>query len=252
MTKIDYFNLSIPAPRRLAMMRADFAAHAARYPHCPESAKPLSWRNVRGATLKNYADHFGIACMGFNPGPRKGEQLPVVSSFRVKCMPVRSIRFADDVLPRAIQHKGWFADSKGYGDRGVIRGIVASLSHGRFLSGYHWSDNGEHVLFVRHVFDSEDDAARDADQEAERYAELCRDEDERFRAVIDAESLVESKESDLCTAWDDYRAAWGAYLQNPRHATATIRARQWVQELITDLRAFRKELAEARAAYERG
>lgn len=252
MSDLRYFNLSIPAPRRLAMMRADFVAHATRYPNCPESVKPIDWRAVRGATLKNYADYFGTSSHGFNPGPRKGERLPVLTSFRAECLPVRSIRFADDVLPRAIEHNGWFADAEGYGDRGVIRGIVASLSHGHFLSGYHWSDNGEHVLFVKHAFNSEDDAARDADQEAERYAELCRDDDERFHAMSDAESLVESKESDLCTAWDDYRAAWGAYLQNSRHATAAIRARDWVRELITDLRAFRKELTEARAAYERG
>jgi hypothetical protein len=251
MSRLQYFDLSITAPRRLAMMRADFNAHSVKYPNCPESAKPLHWKNVRGTTLGAFRDYFGTASIGWNPGPR-GARIPVLTSFHADRLPVRDIRFADEVLPSAIEHNGWFADSEGSGDQGVIRGIVARLSHGRFLSGYHWTDNGEHVLFIGQVFESEDDAARDADHKAESYAELCRDDDEKYRAVSDAEALVESKESDLCTAWEDYRAAWGAYLQNPRHAAAAIRARDWVRELITDLRAFRKELTEARAAYERG
>lgn len=247
-----YFNLSIPAQRRLAMMRADFASHAARYPHCPEHAKPDSWRKVRAYGLHNWADCFGAASMGFNPGPR-GSRIPVLTSFDAASMPVRDIRFADDVNPRAIGHGGWFADGEGNGDRGVIRGIVARLPHGRFLSGYHWSDNDEYVLFIGEVFDDESEAARDADREAERYAELCRDDDARFRAMSDAESLCESKESDLRAAWADYRAAWCAFLTDPmRHAKTARKAREWVSELVSDLRAFRAELESAREAYERG
>lgn len=249
MARLAYFNLSIPAPQRLAMMRADFAAHATRYPHCPEHAKPDSWRKVRAYGLHNWSDCFGTASHGFNPGPL-GERVPVLTSFDRASLPVRDIRFADEVNPRAIDHKGWFADSEGYG---VIRGIVARLPHGRFLSGYHWSDNDEYVLFPGDVFTDEREAARDADREAERYAELCRDDDARFRAMSEAESLCESKESDLCDAWDEYRAAWCAFLVDPmRHAKTARKAREWVRELVSDLRAFRAELESARKAYERG
>lgn len=255
MARITYFDISIPAPKRLAMMRADFAGHAARYPHCPEHMKPLSWRNVRGSTLKTFGGYFGTASHGFNPGPRKGERMPVLTSFDAASLPVRDVRFADEVESARIEHQGWFADSEGYGDRGVIRGIVARLPHGRFLSGYHWSDNGEYVLFIGpgQVFDDESSAARDADHEAERYAEMCRDGDARFRAMSDAESLVESKTSDLRDAWGEYRAAWCAYLTDPkRHARAAVKARDWVRELVSDLRASRRELDDAREAYERG
>lgn len=255
MARIEYFNLSIPAPRRLAMMRADFAAHATRYPHCPEHVKPLSWRNVRGSTLKGFSAYFGTSCRGFNPGVRKGESIPVLTSFEAASLPVRDVRFADEMESAQIEHSGWYADSEGCGDRGIIRGIVARLPRGRFLSGYHWSDNGEYVLFVGQgqVFDDERDAASNADHEAERYAELCRDDHARFCAMSDAESLVESKESDLRAAWDEYRAAWCAYLtDSKRHARAAAKAREWVRELISDLRAFRRELSDAREAYERG
>lgn len=205
--------------------------------------------------MRNPGAYFGTASHGFNPGPRKGESLPVISSFDITSLPVRDVRFADEVDPRAVDHQGWFADSKGYGDRGVIRGIVARLPHGRFLSGYHWSDNGEYVLFIGkgQVFDDESSAARYADHEAERYADLCREDDERFRAMSEAESLVESKESDLRDAWDEYRAAWCAYLTDPkRHARAAVKARDWVRELVSDLRGCRQELNDAREAYERG
>lgn len=254
MARLTYFDLSIPAQKRIAMMRADFASHAARYPHCPEHAKPLSWRSVRGATLKTFQGYFGTASRGFNQGPCKGESMPVLTSFDAASLPVRDVRFADEVESTRIKHRGWFADAKGYGDRGVIRGIVARLPHGRFLSGYHWSDNDEYVLFIGRgqVFDDESSAVRDADYKAERYAEMCMDDDARFRAMSDAESLVESKESDLRAAWDEYRAAWCAYMTDPkRHARAAVKARDWVRELISDLRAFRIELNDAREAYER-
>lgn len=227
MSDLRYFNLSIPAPKRLALMR---------------KVNP-DWRKARHWTLTNYAAAFGLSSRGYNE--RNGKRIPVLYSFDKNSIPVRSIRFCDDVA--RIDHKGWYVDDDGC--RGVVRGIVADLPHGRFLSGYVESDNDSYVLFTEDIFDNADDAARDADSEAEFYSEQCRELNARFDAMTQAESLVESKESELCAAWEDYRAAWSAYLENPQHANAAIRARNWVKELICDLRAFRRELIDATEAY---
>jgi hypothetical protein len=56
MSSARYFNLSIPAARRLAMMREDFATHAARFPLCPENLKPASWRDVRALRRQGRRD----------------------------------------------------------------------------------------------------------------------------------------------------------------------------------------------------
>ncbi len=80
---------------------------------------------------------------------------------------------------------------------------------------------------------------------------ILRGDDERFLRMVDAESLVESRESDIRTAWEDYRAAWSGFLTDPRHASAARRARECVRELLQNLRDDRREYAEARAAYER-
>lgn len=235
MSDLRYFNLSIRAPARLALMRKVSA----------------DWRKARAYGMHSYAAAFGLASRGFNTSPL-GARIPVITSFGRESMPVRDIRFADDV-DRSIDHNGWFADCNGYGDSGVVRGIVARLPHGRFLSGYHWSDNDEYVILTDEVFTDEHEAARDADHEAARYAEDLRDDDARFQTMTDAEGLCESKVSDLRDAWNQYRAAWCAFLTDPmRHAKTARKAREWVTELISDLRATRREFESARDAYERG
>lgn len=244
MSSLRYFDLTIPAPKRLAMMRADFASHAARYPHCPESYKPDSWRKVRGYGLNTYAAAFATCHSGPN----------ALYSFDKKSIPVRSIMNAHEVEGIRMNHTGYYADSNG--DQGLIVPIVARLPHGRFLSGYHWTDNGEYVLFTSQVFADAVEAARDADHEADKHAEKCRESNDRFDAMQEAEQLVEDKESDLRDAWGawgEYKTALVAYLQDrKRFASQLVKAREWVSELIVDLRAFRREFEEAKQAYERG
>lgn len=231
MSDLRFFNLSIPAPRRLAMMRAAFARHPVDYPRCPEYAKPTDWRKVRAWGLHSYAAAFGLASIGANG--RK----PVLTSFDTDSLPVRNVRFADKVYS-GIRHKGWYADDDG--SQGVIRGIVASLPHGRFLSGYHWSDNGEYVLFIGSgcLFDDESEAARDADREAERYADICREDNARFDAMQDAEQHAKAVEVDV------------------KHAYMARNVSDWhrddCRERINELRIARKTLAEKTEAYERG
>ena len=242
MSSARYFDLSIPAAHRLAMMREDFATHSARYPHCPESVKPATWRDVRGTTHKGCADYFGLASHGWNPGPCN-TRVSVLTSFDAASLPVRSVKFADDVAraigSRMIDHQGWFADSEGCGDRGVIRGIVAALPHGRFIAGYHWSDNGEYVLFLNDVYSGEDAArecARAADGHAESYAETCRDDDAKYCAMQDAESDTEEKAEAL-------RDAWALRRQGRRDSDD-------VREAIEELREARETLKTATMEYE--
>lgn len=225
MSDLRFFNLSIPAPKRLAMMRAAFERHPIQYPHCPEHAKPADWRAVRHWGLHSYAGAFGLASIGAN----------TLYSFDRTSLPVRDIRYSDEVYSR-IQHKGWYADDDG--SQGVIRGIVASLPHGRYLSGYHWSDNDEYVIFIGRSFDDENEAARDADREAERYAETCRDSNERFHAMQDAEGHAEA-------VADDVRHAFEARNVNAWH-------REYCRDRIGELRAARADLKSATEAYERG
>jgi hypothetical protein len=241
MSSLQYFNLAISAPKRLAMMRADFATHAERYPNCPEQFKPDSWRKVRGYGLHNYDAAFSTCHVGPD----------ALYSFDQRSIPVRSIIDAHEVEGVRMNHTGYYADSNQ--DQGSIVPIVARLSHGRFLSGYRWDETGEYTVFTSTVFDDESEAARDADHEADKRAEEMRDDNDRFNAMNDAEQLVEDKESDLRDAWADYKTAQIAYLQDPkRFAGQVIKAREWVSELIVDLRAFRREFDDAKQAYERG
>lgn len=231
MSDLRFFNLSIPAPRRLAMMRAAFARHPVDYPHCPEYAKPTDWRAVRHWGMHSYAAAFGLASIGANG------RNPVLTSFDADSLPVRNVRFADEVCSR-IRHKGWFADE--HQCSGVIRGVIASLPHGRFLSGYHWSDDGEYVLFIGSgcIFDDENEAARDADREAEKYADICREDNARFDAMQDAEQHAESVAADV-------EHAYMARNVSDWH-------REYCRDRIEELKLARNDLAEKTEAYERG
>ena len=216
-----------------------FRARAARI---SRPASPPTWRAAR---YRKLSEPYPQASMGYIES-RRGARIPIIGAFDRAHLPVRGVEYCDEVDGVRIGHRGWYADAEGYGDRGKVRGIVGMLSHGRFLRGYEWDDNGESVLYCDTVYSDLRQCASDADHEAEKYADSLREDDERFRAMVDAESLVESKESDL-------RAAWCAFLTDPRrHAATTRKARDWVRELIEDIRAARREYADAREAYERG
>jgi hypothetical protein len=240
MSNLNYFNLAIPASKRLAMMRADYASHGKRYPNCPEYVKPDTWRKVRGYGLHNYAKAFGTC----HSGP------DALYSFDRRSIPVRSIIDAHEIEGSGMRHTGYYADSNQ--DQGLIIPIVARLSHGRFLSGYRWTDNGQFTIFTSTVFDDESEAARDADHEADKYAEECRESNERFDAMSTAESLVEDRESDLRSAWANYRAAVAAVQCNPaRFADHVDHCRAEVKRIIEELRDDRREFDDAKQAYER-
>lgn len=189
-----------------------------------------TWRTVR---YRKLSEKYPRACPGFN-GNR-----PVLSCFDESSLPVRSVQFADEMKDvYRIDHRGWFADSDGHGDQGVIRGIVAFLPHGRMLAGYHWSYNGAYVLFTDEVFTDAGDAVISADHEAKKYAELCREDDEKCKRMGRAETAVEDTAEELRDAW--------ALRRMGRRDSDDVR------ELVERLREAREELRAAVAAYEGG
>lgn len=216
---------------RLANLRAAAVKLAANPHRNMQTATNPDWRTVRYGNLRS-SDNAGFGC---NPGPR-GSKRAIFTTFEESAIPARRIRFADEIAGSYIDHRGWYADADGA--QGTIRGIVASLPHGRFLSGYYWSDNGEYVLFIGpgQVFTYESQAAREADHEAERYADICREDNERFHAMQDAESRVEELNESLCDAW--------ALRRMGRRSSDAVR------ELIESLREAREALQDATRAYE--
>lgn len=178
---LRYYNLNIPAPVRLQMMREAFANHDKHYPNCPEYAKPKSWRDIRGATHKNITSYVGAFDRGFNT--INGRKHDVAYTF---CGPYFAREYYVDELPDSpINHRGWFTDNDGFAK---ARGIVAALPHGRFLAGYEWSDNGERVYFLTIESDLRD-AIRAADYYAEQFAEAEREYQQRYdeaRELVDA------------------------------------------------------------------
>lgn len=164
-----YFDLTIPAPKRLAMMRAAFENHAKRYPHCPEYAKPADWRAIRAYTFKSWRAAF---CDGLNAG--FNDKTPVWYSHGGE-------QFTREQFVKT-DHNGWYTNEYGETARdgsGLARGIIVALSHGRFIAGYWWGDNGERVYFPE-IFTDESEAARYADSYAERFADDAREDNAKW------------------------------------------------------------------------
>ena len=225
---MQFFDLTKPAPVRLAMARAAFAGHAEKYPHCPEHAKPKSWRDIRGTNYKSVSAYCGALSQGFYGTDKYKTQIWYSHTGEQ----FRDERFCDDVA--RIGHTGWFTDTF-QGEK--ARGIVARITHGRFIAGYHWSSNAERVYFPE-VYDDETEAARAADSHAESFAESAREDSERFDAMQDAENENEEKER-------KFKLAFMARHVSPDHA-------ELAREALEELRSARDVLASATADYERG
>lgn len=147
-------------PARMAILRM-IAADSVNNRNESTRMQPGDWRGARRYTMGSYAAAY---CSGINQGvsdwySHGGEQF-------------RNERDAGEVL--RLGHNGWFTDS--YQDD-IAVGIVASLTHGRFIAGYRWTSNDERVYFGE-VFTDEEDAARMADEHARVFAENCRDSEE--------------------------------------------------------------------------
>lgn len=93
-----------------------------------------------------------------------------------------------------LRHRGWYVDN--FQD-GVTQGVVYRLPHGRFVAGASgpWNcdkDGFGPFLMENAVFEDEEEAARQADRVAERYAEFCREDDLKEQAKVRIEDAKES------------------------------------------------------------
>jgi hypothetical protein len=87
-----------------------------------------------------------------------------------------------------LRHTGWFVDSF---QSDTTHGIVVNLSHGRWLAGYSDPWNDDCYCVELYVYGDAQDAAFAAESMAERFAEDCREADEKFQAEQDIEDARE-------------------------------------------------------------
>lgn len=240
MSKLAYFDISIPAPVRLAMMRRDFEQHAAKYPNCPDHAKPKTWRDVRGWTHKSYQAAF---CAGLSAG-FNGEGLGRVSVWYSHTGP----HFRDETpvhdrdawaVSSREHHKGWYTEHDGTTSRdgsGLAWGIVARLPHSRFIAGYQWGDNDERVYFSE-IFSDEGKACRAADSHAESFAEMCKEDSYKNEQARELSESIEEAFTRLreCLALRN-KACFARLRDEARELMATIREKR--HELKTEFSGY--------------
>lgn len=153
---------------RLAVLRMQAGIY--NNPRPPSMAR--DWRAMRYDTFNT------SQCMqGFNG------KTPVWYSHDGEAF--RNERFADDVA--RMDHRGWFTDTD---QNDTARGIVAGLTHGRFIAGYFLSMNDERVYFPE-IFTDETDCARMADTHARIIGEAEHEHAVRFDEAQTLESEVE-------------------------------------------------------------
>lgn len=131
------------------------------------------------------------------------------------------VTFADKIEGVSIRHTGWFCDS--HQDE-KARGIVCALTHGRFLAGYQAKGS---FLSTGTVYDSAEDAAHDADEQARIYAEKEREYQDRYDEAYKLQCLIEEKRNIVFE------------LFSARH---NPRVRSDIEDHIRDIRAFEREL----------
>lgn len=205
---------------RLAILRM-MAADSANNFNPATRLQPGDWRGARRFTLKSYE---GAYCSGIHQGSRQwyshgGEQF-------------RNERDAHD-CEGGPDHAGWFCDAHQYE---TAIGIVASLSHGRFIAGYRWTSNGERVYFGE-VFTDESDAARMADEHARVFAESAEEDSERYDAVQKLEIDTEDATQRL---WDCLALC---------HTAGMHHVLDEISELLEIIRANRELLRTEYASY---
>jgi hypothetical protein len=147
-----------------------------------------TWQAARTYGFHNWAAAYADFGQG-SQGTSERNRVPVWYSHTGEHF--RNERFADECseAPDYVQNSsGYFSDS--FQDS-TVRGIVCRLTHDRFIAGYYWSNNGERVYFGD-VYTDEREAARAADSHAETYAEICREDDEKFQACVTLENDTET------------------------------------------------------------
>jgi hypothetical protein len=102
---------------------------------------------------------------------------------------LRRVGYADECL--SMRHTGWYLEDDWSGElaRGVVFQLPAAKGKPRFLSGIADPHNDGPAILSLEVFDEKEEAARNADYLAERYAEKERDYQRAWRAGQDYREL---------------------------------------------------------------
>lgn len=129
------------------------------------------------------------------------------------------VSFADTVV--SLRHTGWFLDS--FQDE-KARGVVVRLPRGRFLAGF--EDSRGHGQCTGQLFDSAEDAAHDADEQARIYAEAEYEHNEAWQEGNILRGVIEEKTRDVMELFE------------ARHHP---RVRSDIKGHIADIRAFQAE-----------
>jgi hypothetical protein len=152
-----YLNLRIGAPKRLAYLK---------------EANPTDWRKARHWRFKSWEAAYCILSQGFNG--TDAHKVPIWyehggGSFRHE-------RTYSDVISHN-RHTAWYTDAD---CSDTCTGIIARLTHGRFIAGYLMSMNDERVWFDN-IFHDQKEAAQMADEHARVVAEHEQEYDQRWQ-----------------------------------------------------------------------
>jgi hypothetical protein len=175
------------------------------------------WREARDYGAHNWAASYGELSEGYNE--EHGTRVPLWTTFTGPKF--RDEKFCDESDAYRVTHTGWFTnddcDEK-------ARGIIGRLSHNRFVAGYEFSMNGERVYFAD-VYSEERDAVISADHHAERFADIEREYNARWRAARALEDKNESAFQRLreCLALRN-NACFASLRDEARELMETIRA----------------------------
>lgn len=165
------------ARARLAILRMIAADSVNNFnPHTRHD--PADWRAARDWKLSSWESAYGVLS--------RGSQSGAVVWYSHAGEVFREERDAGDIVG-ARSAPCWHTDTDG---RETAYGIVARLPHGRFLAGYRWDSNDERVYFPG-VFTDETDAAYMASEHARVFADVAREDSERFEAAQALETGIE-------------------------------------------------------------
>jgi hypothetical protein len=129
------------------------------------------------------------------------------------------VSFADTVV--SMRHTGWFLDSD---QDDKARGVVVRLPRGRFLAGF--EDGRGNWQCAGQLFDTPEDAAHDADEQARIYAEKEFEYSEVWQEGAILRDVIEEKKNDVFE------------LFSARH---NKRVQSDIRETIADIREFEVE-----------
>lgn len=164
---------------------------------------------------------------------------------------LRFVGFADELAPRAIQHKGWYTDPDGFGEvyRGAVWQLPARNGECLYVAGLPdpYSE-GAALIDFDPIYGEPNDAglglyaAHRADDIARVHAEREREYQEKWQAAQHVRSLLE----DICDARRQHTALIRAIWTGERDDATGARLRAACRDSV---RRARREIADILAAY---